>query len=145
MLGLASIGVVAALAGCASAPAASFGRPQAQADVSRWTAEALRAVGSATAPRTTVNGFEACRTDNGFFTTTFQWRTGTEVAVAQPGQAVATAAIVTAFERAGWKVSVSRGFTTLSGPGGARRRGVVQVQTAGPSGLAIEVISPCYA
>ena len=143
LVGVVAIVVITMLAGCSEA-SASFNRPQAQADVSQWTSQATAAVSSASAPRTTVSGFETCRTDNGFFTTTFQWRTGTVVAVVQSRQAAATAAIVNAFAGNGWKVSVKLGLTTLSGPGDAKRKGLVQVQTAGPTGLAIQVISPCY-
>jgi hypothetical protein len=144
LVAIVAVVVITVLAGC-SAVSASFNRPEAQADVSQWTGQAVRAVESASAPRTTVSGFEICRTDSGFFTTSNQWRTGTDVAVAQSRQAAATEAIVNAFAGNGWKVSVSRGLTTLSGPGSAKRKGLVQIQTAGPTGLAIQVISPCYA
>ena len=145
LLGAAALAVIACLAGCASASASSFSRAKARADVAQWTGEAEHALRSASAPRTTVSGFLSCRSDTGILPTTFQWRTGTDVAVTQPRQAEATAAIVSAFEKDGWKVSAGRGFTTLTGPGGAKRKGLVQIQTAGPDGLAIQVISPCYA
>jgi hypothetical protein len=142
---LAGILLIAAgaLTGCQAA--GSFTRANAQADAATWTKSVVAASGSpASAATTKFNGFEACRTDRGFFTTTSQWRTVTDIAMPLSHQPASTTAIARSFVASGWKESRPRGLVTLKG-GGGQRRGLITVQTAGPTGLAITVESGCYA
>ncbi len=147
---LVAVGALAVLVltGCASGSAASFTRASAQADTATWTKQALKAVGAtldvAITPTTKASGFEACRSDKGFFTTTDQWRLISDFAVPKARQAAATTAIAEAFVAADWKQKTKAGLTTLSGPGGVAHRGLIEVQTDGPTNLNIEVVSPCY-
>ena len=145
-LALALVGVVAVgcLAGCQATTPGSVTRAVAQADAAKWTKQAVNATASRAAT-TKTNGFEACRSDSGYFTTSYEWRTITDIAVSSSHQAAATAAIAAAFARSGWKVSRPGGLVTLQGGGTGRRTGLITVQTAGPTGLAITVKSGCYA
>ena len=139
---------VLVLTGCASGSVASFTRALAQADTTAWTEEALKAVGSrldaSVTATTKASGFEACRSDTGFFTTTDQWRMISDLAVPEARQGAATAAISKAFVAANWKRTRKAGLTTLSGPGGAAHKGLIELQTDGPTKLNVEVVSPCY-
>jgi hypothetical protein len=137
--------VLLALTGCQAQPT-GFGRPQAQSDAAAWTTEAVHAAG---APTTTTrsDGYETCRTDTGFFTSTFQWRTITWLAIPSSTQPAATRAIRAAFTDDGWAAQKSTGVASLvvlAGPRDADRRGVVRIETGGPAELSVTVISPCY-
>jgi hypothetical protein len=134
--------VLALLTGCQAKPG-TFVRADAQADVAGWTRSAEKAADSPTAS-TIANGYETCRTDTGYFTTSFQWRTITNLRIAASQQGAATAAISAAFAADGWAAKTSAGVVTLTGPKSATRRGVVRIETAGGSELAVSVISPCY-
>lgn len=150
VLRLVGAGALAALVltGCASGSAGSFTREQAQADAVGWSRQALAAVrddvGTKVVATTKASGFETCRTDTGFFTTTDQWRLISDFAVPEARQVAATAAIAGAFETAHWKQASKAGLTTLSGPSGAAHEGLIVLQTDGPTNLNVEVISPCY-
>jgi hypothetical protein len=134
-----AIVAVAGLTGCQAA--GSFTRVAAEADTARWTTDAVRAAGSPDST-TKLSAFEACRSDAGFFTTTYEWRKITNVSVPQASQPKETAAIASAFVAIGWRESEPRGLVTLTGTG--KRKGLITVQTAGSSALAIKVLSPCY-
>jgi hypothetical protein len=131
------------LAGCQSVPPGTFVRAQAQADVAGWTHDARDAAGSPVA-RTTADGYETCRTDTAYFSTSFQWRTITNLSVSASRQAAATSAISAAFVKNGWVETKSSGLVTLAGPHDASRRGILRIETAGSSQLAVSAISPCY-
>ncbi|HEX4057486.1 MAG TPA: hypothetical protein VHX87_04105 [Galbitalea sp.] len=140
-----SLVLVGSLAGCQATGPGSFTRSEAQTDVAKWTTLAVRAVGSpATTSQTKLNAFEACRSDHGFFTTTLQWRTITNIDVPASRQVAVTRVIEKAFEQAGWRASTPQGFVTLTGPDNEKRRGAILIQTAGATQLAISVVSPCY-
>jgi hypothetical protein len=134
--------ILFALAGCQATPGA-FLRASAQADVVAWTKTAESAAGSPTAT-IRFDGYEKCRTDNGFFTMTFQWRTITDLAVASSEQSSVTADISREFSADGWAVKAAQGLVTITGPTSDSHRGLVQIQTAGDSQLAVSVTSPCY-
>jgi hypothetical protein len=141
---VAAVGALAllVLTGCQPTPGA-FVRTAAQADVAAWTRQAEAAAG-APAASTRSDGYEACRTDTGLFIMRFQWRTITDLAVAQSNQSAVTSDIAAAFDSHGWAEKDSPGLVTLTGPKSAKRRGVVGIQTAGDSQLSISIISPCY-
>lgn len=144
-LAAAAAVLLVGLTGCQAIAPGSFARPAAQADVTAWTRDAIKAVGSPAPSATTkLSGFETCRTDTGYFATSTQWRTITDVAVAQARQAAATSAIETAFRAKGWKTTRSSAFVTIAGPSGERRKGLIKIQTAGSSLLEVAVMSPCY-
>ncbi len=137
--------VLLALTGCQAHPS-GFGREQAQSDAAVWTAEAVHAAGSPTTT-TRSDGYETCRTDTGFFTSTFQWRTITWLGVAASAQSAATRSIAAAFSADGWVAQKSTGvdgLVSLAGPKDADRPGVVRIETGGPTQLSVTVISPCY-
>jgi hypothetical protein len=141
----AAIVLIASLAGCAPASAASLGRAKAITDVSMWTRLATAAVSSPPAATTTkFNAFESCRNDNGYIKTSSQWRTITNLAVPSAHQAAATTAIARAFAAKGWKVTTRSSITTVTGPIGSRHKGMIVVETGGKSLLYISVVSPCY-
>jgi hypothetical protein len=131
-----------ALTGCQAGPG-SFSRAAAKADVEAWTHGAQKAAGSAAAT-TKSDGYETCRTDSGLFTMRFQWRTITNLAVGASDQSAVTADISKAFSADDWTEKDEPGLVTLAGPKSAKRRGLIQIQTAGDSQLSISVISPCY-
>jgi hypothetical protein len=144
-LAAAAAVLLSCLTGCQATGPGSFARPAAQADVAAWTLDAIRAVGSpAPAATTKLSGFETCRTDTGYFATSTQWRTITDVAVPLARQAAATSAIETAFTAKGWHTARSSGLVTMAGPSGERRKGLIKIQTAGSSELEVAVMSPCY-
>jgi hypothetical protein len=133
------------LTGCQTVSAGSFTRTLARADVASWTRQAVDAVKSPPpAGSTKSDAFETCRSDNGYFTTLYQWRTITNVDVPLAQQPAATRAIEKSFQSRGWTVSHPTGLVSLAGPRAAKRRGLITIQTAGDSQLAISVISPCY-
>jgi hypothetical protein len=131
------------LAGCQQAGPGSFTRTVAQADVAAWTKGAVEAAHPSNSA-TKLSAFETCRSNTAYFATTFQWRTITNVDVSASDQPAATRAIEAAFERANWKLSLPGGLVTLTGPDDQKRRGLITIQTAGPTQLAISVVSPCY-
>jgi hypothetical protein len=136
-----AIVAITGLTGCQAA--GSFTRVAAEADTATWTAQAVKAAGSpAPAATTKLSAFEACRSDAGFFTTTYEWRTITNVAVPLASQPQASAAIVASFEASGWRASGPNRFISLTGTG--KRKGLITLQSAGDSALAITVKSPCY-
>jgi hypothetical protein len=144
----ASVGAIAAmtlllLTGCQSVKPGTFTRVDAQSDTAGWTRDAAKAVGS---PQTTTraDGYETCRTDKSYFTSTSEWRTSTDLRVAASKQDAATAAISASFVHAGWVAKTSGGVLSLSGPHGAKRMGVVRVESGGDAQLTVIVISPCY-
>lgn len=137
--------LVVCLAGCSSATVTGFTRSDAQADAAKWTSQAIGAIASAPANTTRFNGYERCRSDTGFFTSSSQWHTITNVTVPLAKQLVATNAIAAAFEAEGWKRSGTSALTTLRGPAHANRTGVILIQTDGDHALSISVVSPCYA
>jgi hypothetical protein len=133
---------LAMLSGCEAKPGA-FVRSSAQADVAAWTQDARSAIGS---PVATVkfDGFQTCRTDTGYFATRFQWHTVTNLAVPASRQTAEVAAISRSFAAMGWRPKSAAGIVTITGPAAAARRGIVLVQTAGATQLAVAVTSPCY-
>jgi hypothetical protein len=142
-----AIAVVVALlvAGCQATGPGAFTRSDAQADVARWTAQAEDAISDpAPTAQPTLNAFDVCRSDQGYFATTYQWRTVTTIDVPAARQAGAIRAIETAFTGHQWRATVSRGIVALTGPRSAKRRGFITLQTDGASQLSIAVISPCY-
>ena len=132
------------LTACQATAPGSFTGAVAQADAAKWTKQAVRAAASPAAT-TKLNGFEACRSDTGFFTTTSEWRRITDIAVSLSQQDAAIDAIAAAFTKSGWTETRPRGLVTLQGGGSGKRRGLITVQTAGPTALAITVKSGCYA
>ncbi|HEX4444684.1 MAG TPA: hypothetical protein VHZ81_14030 [Galbitalea sp.] len=147
-LALAVVGALAlgSLAGCQATTPGSFTRALAQADTAKWTKQAVNAAASSAPTATTkLSGFEACRSDTGFFTTSDEWRTITDIAVSSAQQEAATAAIAGAFTKSGWTETRPRGLVTLKGGATGKRKGLITVQTAGPTALAITVESGCYA
>jgi hypothetical protein len=132
------------LAGCQAVKPGTFTRADAQADVSAWTQDAQTAVGSPSAD-TRSDGYETCRTDHGFFTTTSQWRTITYLTVPKKRQAAAISTLSAAFVARNWTSTTSGGSVSLSGPKGASRTGLIRVERGGGSTLVISVVSPCYA
>lgn len=133
------------LAGCSAPAPGSFTRDQARADTAAWTKQAVGTVSSPPpASQTKVDDFQTCRTDSGYFTTSFQWRTVTNIAVPRARQRAAARAIESSFESSNWTATESGGLLTLAGPDGEKQKGVITVQTAGVSELSIAVVSPCY-
>jgi hypothetical protein len=135
--------VLLCLTGCQAAPAGAFTRTVARADVATWTRQAIRAASSPRAS-TKSDAFETCRSDAGFFTTSYEWRTITNLAVPLSDQKAATDAIEHSFEASGWAVSRPTGIVAIAGPKGSKLKGLITIQTAGDSQLAIAVMSPCY-
>jgi hypothetical protein len=132
------------LTGCQAA-AGSFTRTLATADVANWTRQAVDAVTSPPPSASTkLDAFETCRSDTGFFTMSYQWRTITNVGVPLARQSAATRAIENSFEAGGWTVSHPGGLVSLAGPKAGKLKGLITIQTAGDSQLSISVVSPCY-
>jgi hypothetical protein len=148
VLAAIAIAIAAALclAGCQASGPGGFTRSDAQAAVAKWTAQAQDAV-SDPAPQAhaTLNAFEVCRSDRGYFATTNEWRTVTVIDVPTARQAGAIRAIETAFTSQKWRAVESRGIVALTGPRTSTGRGYITVQTGGDAQLSIAVISPCYA
>ena len=134
---------VAGLAGCQAAGPGSFTRADAQADVVTWTHDAETALGSPTA-RVSFDGYEVCRTDRGYFTTTSQWRTETTLGVARARQSAAISRVSGAFVKRGWSSSKSTAPVTLVGPKGARHTGQIRIESYGSTAILISAVSPCY-
>ena len=137
--------VVVGLTGCQGTINGGYTRVQAKSDVASWSAEAESAVSSPT-PTTAIkaDGYITCRTDNGLFPTSFEWRTITDVSVPLADQPKATRAIVGAFSNDDWAAHEASGISTLTGPTGEKRKGAITVQTAGPTALSVSVVSACY-
>jgi hypothetical protein len=135
--------VVLGLAGCQASSPGALTRSGAQSDVATWTHDAETALGSPKA-RVQFDGFEACRTDHSYFTTSSEWRTVTLLSVPKARQAAAITALSADFVARNWSTATSNGFVNLSGPKNARHRGLVRIERDGDSMLAITVISPCY-
>lgn len=133
------------LTGCQTVSAGTFTRTLARADVASWTGQSINAVKSPP-PQVSIksDAFETCRSDSGYFTTSYQWRTITYAGVPLAHQAAATTAIENSFESRGWTVSHTLGLVSLTGPRGKKLKGLITIQTAGDSQLAISVVSPCY-
>jgi len=131
------------LVGCQQLSSGSFTRTRAQVDVAAWTRQAVQA-SHASGSATKLSAFDTCRSDTGYFATTSQWRTITDIRAPGADPTAATRAIEEAFESAHWKLAMSHGLVTLTGPDDQRLRGLITIQPAGPSELAISVISPCY-
>jgi hypothetical protein len=142
-VGAMAVLALSLLSGCQAVAPGTFVRAEAVADAALWTRDAVRAAGSPSAS-TRADGYETCRTDSAYFTTTFQWRTITYLGVAASRQSDTISAIAAAFGRSGWHATSSRGAVTLTGPSGPSHRGVIRVEPAGSSNLALSVISPCY-
>jgi hypothetical protein len=138
-----AVAIGCSVAGCQSTPAGSFTRTLAQADVAAWTRQVVAAAGSSGSV-TKLNAFDTCRSDTGLFPTSSQWRTVTYADVQGNDQTAATRAIESAMEHARWKLTTPRGVVMLTGPNDQKRRGLIIIQSGGPSQLAISVISPCY-
>ncbi|MEJ1229550.1 MAG: hypothetical protein WDM88_01215 [Galbitalea sp.] len=136
---------VVGLAGCSAVRSGGFDRADARSQTAAWSQQALHAVASPP-PESTVkwNGYENCRSDPGFFSTTSQWRLITYAAVASGRQSRAIDAIVRSFKRDGWTSWSSRGTVTLNGPRRPGHRGAIRLDTAGPAQIAIQVVSGCY-
>jgi hypothetical protein len=136
------------LTGCQALKPAGFTQADARSDTARWTSDAVGALGAARfgspPTNTKADGYETCRTDTSFFTTTSEWRTITDLGVAVSKQDAATASISAAFVRAGWVASIADGVHSLKGPHGAKRMGVIRIESGGGAELTIIVISPCY-
>lgn len=141
---LVAVALGTLLAGCQQQPPGSYTRTLAQSDVAAWTKQAVAAAHASSSSTTKLNAFETCRTDTGYFATKFQWRTITNIDVPASDQTAATRAIETAFEHASWKLSMPQGLVSLTGPGDHKRHGLITVQTAGATQLAISVVSGCY-
>ena len=131
------------LAGCQAVKPGTFTRADAQADVAVWTHDAETAVGSPSTD-TRSDGYETCRTDHGYFTTSSQWRTITYLTVPQKRQTAAISTLSAAFVALKWKSVTSAGLVTLSGPKGASHAGLIRVERGDESTLVISVVSPCY-
>jgi hypothetical protein len=143
-----AVGVIAALAllllsGCQATAPGTFVRADARADAAHWTRDAVTAVGGQKAT-TKADGFETCRTDTGYFTTTSQWRTITFVSIPASRQPAAESEISAAFVREGWVASHPQGLLMLVGPDAGKRHGLIRAESGGGAQLAITVISPCY-
>jgi hypothetical protein len=137
--------IAISLAGCQAVTKGSMTRTLAQSDVAAWTRQAVAATSEP--PPSTItklNAFDACRSDTAYFSTSFQWRTITNIDVPLARQAAATRAIASAFELRHWRAVSSAGLLTITGPTTSKLRGLITVQTAGSSQLAISVVSPCY-
>jgi hypothetical protein len=139
---LAALALVS-LSGCQAVTSGGFTRVSAQADVDGWTHEAEIALKSPTAG-VRASGYETCRTDRGFFTTSWEWRTITNLSVPAARQSAAISTLTAAFTATGWTRSNPAGLVTLTGPTGERRRGLIRLENGGASTLIISVISPCY-
>jgi hypothetical protein len=134
---------LASLSGCSAVTSGGFTSADARTAVAAWTHEAETTLGSPTAS-VRASGYETCRTDHGFFTTSWEWRTITNLSVPAASQTSAISTVSTAFTASGWVRSNPRGLVTLTGPTNERRRGLVHIETGGASTLVIWVISPCY-
>jgi len=131
------------LSGCQAVAPGGFTRATAQADVAGWTHDAQKALGSPAAS-IRANDFETCRTDHSYFSTSFEWRTITNLSVPAARQAAAIRTLASAFVASGWVRSNPDGLVTLTGPTDARRRGLIRVEYGGASTLVLSVLSPCY-
>jgi hypothetical protein len=134
---------LAGLSGCQAEGSGGFTRAGAQTDVDRWTRQAEAALGSPTAS-IRASGFETCRTDHSYFTTSFEWRTITNLSVPAAQQSAAISTVSAVFAANGWVRSTPGGLVTLTGPTTQRRRGLIRLETGGASTLVIAVLSACY-
>jgi hypothetical protein len=134
--------LLVALAGCQASPG-TFTRSDAIAATSAWTRDAATAIGSPVSTAVSA-GSENCRTDKGYLVTHFQWRTITDLGVPKTRQRAAIATIASMLAKAGWSGSTTSAIVTLTGPAGAKRHGIVRLESAGESQLAVAVTSPCY-
>ena len=144
----AAVLVVGVLAGCQGVTAHGFTRSVAQADATGWMQQAQSAApGSKVVPESDAP--IRCSTDNGYFTTKWEWRSLARVSPTSSRDSVFTA-IKEAFAGQSWKAkttgSESFGFTlTLTSPKQNGGHAQVRVVSApGTSDLTIAVTSPCY-
>jgi hypothetical protein len=144
----ATILVVGVLTGCQSVAAHGFTRSTAQADATGWMQQAQSAApGSKVVPESDAP--IRCSTDNGYFTTKWEWRSLARITPTSSRDSVFTA-VKEAFAGQSWKArttgSNSFGFTlTLTS---AKQNGghaqVRVVSAPNTSDLTIAVTSPCY-
>jgi predicted small lipoprotein YifL len=134
---------IISLAGCQAIGPGSFTRADARADVATWTQDAEATLGSPTT-RVRFDGFEVCRTDHGYFTTTSQWRTATTLSMPRARQSAAMSTVSESFVTRGWNSSKSNGAVTLTGPKGAHHTGQIRIEPYGSTSLLVSVVSPCH-
>jgi hypothetical protein len=134
---------VVSVAGCQSITPGTLTRTQAQTDVAAWTRDAETALGSPTSA-VRFDGYETCRSDHGYFTTSSEWRTVTSLGVPRPRQSAAISTLSAAFVGRTWSTATSSTLVRLSGPKGARHLGLIEIERGGAATLVITVISPCY-